>query len=65
MARIHALQVTGGSIAVSRLVIRAARDRRWLSGSIAEEATALYWHLVEVIWVVLYPLLYLAGRAHG
>lgn len=65
MTGIHALHVTGGLIAVSRLVVRAARDRQWLSGSIAEEATALYWHLVDVIWVVLYPLLYLAGRAHG
>ena len=45
------LHVTGGLIAVSRLIVRATRDRRWLSGSIAEEATALYWHLVDVIWV--------------
>jgi cytochrome c oxidase subunit III len=65
MTGIHALHVTGGLVAVSRLVIRAARDRQWLSGSIAEEATALYWHLVDVIWIILYPLLYLAGRAHG
>ena len=25
--------------------------------------TALYWHLVDIVWIVLYPLLYLAGRA--
>ena len=24
--------------------------------------TALYWHLVDIIWIMLYPLLYLGGR---
>ena len=27
------------------------------------EVTALYWHLVDIIWIVLYPLIYLGGRA--
>jgi cytochrome c oxidase subunit 3 len=26
------------------------------------ETAALYWHVVDVIWIVLYPSLYLAGR---
>jgi cytochrome c oxidase subunit 3 len=65
MTGIHAMHVTGGLIAILRLIIGARRDLRWLSGGISEEATALYWHLVDVIWIVLYPLLYLAGRAHG
>jgi heme/copper-type cytochrome/quinol oxidase subunit 3 len=26
------------------------------------EGIALYWHLVDIIWVVLLPLLYLIGR---
>jgi cytochrome c oxidase subunit 3 len=26
------------------------------------EVTALYWHLVDVIWIFLYPLIYLPGR---
>jgi cytochrome c oxidase subunit 3 len=25
--------------------------------------TALYWHLVDVIWIILYPLIYLMGRS--
>jgi cytochrome c oxidase subunit 3 len=28
----------------------------------AFEGIALYWHLVDVIWVILLPLLYLVGR---
>lgn len=65
MTGIHALHVTGGLAAVLRLIIASARNREWLAGSTSEEATALYWHLVDVIWIILYPLLYLAGRVNG
>lgn len=66
MTGVHAMHVTGGLAAVGRLVVTSWRNPAWLSGSGSEEATALYWHLVDVIWIVLYPLLYLAGRAaHG
>ena len=65
MTGIHAIHVSGGLAALSRLVIASRRDPAWLSGSGSEEATALYWHLVDVIWIVLYPLLYLAGRNYG
>ncbi len=27
------------------------------------EITGLYWHFVDIIWIFLYPMLYLAGRA--
>ena len=27
------------------------------------EVTALYWHLVDIIWILLYPLIYLPGRS--
>jgi cytochrome c oxidase subunit 3 len=66
MTGVHAVHVSGGLIAVGRLAVSSRHNLRWLSGSGSEEATALYWHLVDVIWIVLYPLLYLAGRAaHG
>jgi cytochrome c oxidase subunit 3 len=65
MTGVHAVHVSGGLAAVTRLLIASRNDARWLSSSASEEATALYWHLVDVIWVVLYPLLYLGGRAHG
>jgi cytochrome c oxidase subunit 3 len=65
MTGLHACHVTGGLAAVLRLLIASRHDSRWLAGSGSQEATALYWHLVDVIWIILYPLLYLAGRAHG
>jgi cytochrome c oxidase subunit 3 len=35
--------------------------RRWFSGggALQIEVTGLYWHFVDVVWVFLYPLLYL------
>jgi len=24
--------------------------------------TGLYWHLVDIVWIFLFPLLYLIGR---
>jgi len=65
MTGVHAMHVTGGLIAAMRLIVASRNNLAWLPGSGSEEGTALYWHLVDVIWVVLYPLLYLAGRAHG
>lgn len=29
------------------------------------ELAGLYWHFVDVVWIFLYPLLYLVGRAGG
>lgn len=65
MTGLHACHVTAGLAAVLRLLIASRQDSRWLAGSGSQEGTALYWHLVDVIWIVLYPLLYLTGRAHG
>jgi cytochrome c oxidase subunit 3 len=65
MTGLHATHVTGGLIAVLRLIVVSRTNAGWLAGGGSQDATALYWHLVDVIWIVLYPLLYLAGRAHA
>jgi cytochrome c oxidase subunit 3 len=35
--------------------------RRWFSGggAVQIEVTGLYWHFIDIVWVFLYPLLYL------
>lgn len=57
---VHATHLTIGLGIVGRLLLIRVRQlpEEW----IAAEGTALYWHLVDVVWVFLYPLLYLAGR---
>jgi cytochrome c oxidase subunit 3 len=27
--------------------------------------SGLYWHFVDIVWIFLFPLLYLVDRAHG
>jgi len=56
---LHALHVVGGLTLLGSLIWPFGRARRDTSAVFAGNA-ALYWHLVDVIWVFLYPTLYLA-----
>jgi len=60
---VHAIHLTIGLFLVGRLAIFGGF--RWvrLKRNPQVEVTALYWHLVDVIWIILYPLIYLMGRA--
>ena len=60
---IHAIHLSIGIVLVGRLCLLGARRRMELRDNPEVEVTALYWHLVDVIWIVLYPLIYLPGRA--
>ena len=57
---VHACHLTIGLGLVGRLLLipKAELPKRWTTA----EGTALYWHLVDLVWVILYPLLYLVGR---
>jgi cytochrome c oxidase subunit 3 len=61
---LHAVHV---SIAVLILLGMVARihfgHMRLPRRAITLEMVGLYWHLVDVIWIFLYPSLYLVGRA--
>jgi cytochrome c oxidase subunit 3 len=43
------------------LVFMAARGR-FAENMNAVENTGLYWHFVDIVWIFLFPLLYLIGR---
>ena len=62
MTGAHAIHLSVGIVLVGRLILETARRELPLS-SPEIQATALYWHLVDVIWIIPYPLLYLAGRS--
>jgi cytochrome c oxidase subunit 3 len=57
---VHGIHVTVGLGLITRLLglTRSTTSRHRPSF----ETTSLYWHLVDVIWVVLYPLIYLVDR---
>jgi len=59
---IHAVHLTVGIVIVSVVTLELKR------GALPIEATrfdgvALYWHLVDTIWIFLLPMVYLIGRA--
>lgn len=55
----HLLHVIGGSVML--LVFwNMARQRRFGSQKLAViESGGIYWHMVDLLWIVLFPLLYL------
>ncbi|GIW99659.1 MAG: cytochrome oxidase subunit III [Pirellulaceae bacterium] len=59
MTGIHALHIIGGIIALTWLLVRAVRDdfNELYFGPV--DYVGLYWHLVDLIWIYLFPLLYL------
>ena len=58
---LHALHLTIG-IVVLCLFAWLVRSRRLSlpAGATATETAATYWHLVDIIWIFLFPVLYLA-----
>jgi cytochrome c oxidase subunit 3 len=58
---LHALHVTVGVVLLSTVSTLVGTRRLVLPRrSIVVENAGLYWHLVDAIWVFLYPVLYLA-----
>lgn len=59
MTGLHALHVIIGGIAITVLWVRASRET--LGPDLGRvELTGLYWHLVDIVWIFLFPLLYLS-----
>jgi cytochrome c oxidase subunit 3 len=59
MTGLHAIHLVIGIVVVA--IIAALLARNWFSGNgaVHVEVTGLYWHLIDIVWVFLYPLLYL------
>jgi cytochrome c oxidase subunit 3 len=63
MTGVHAIHLTIGIGLVGRLGFAGLRNTMPLRGHPQVEVAALYWHLVDIVWIVLYPLIYLPGRS--
>ena len=61
MTGLHGLHVTVGVVVMSVMLTLLARDKIRHDDFIKLENTGLYWHLVDVIWIFLLPLFYLAA----
>jgi len=61
MTGVHAVHLIIGIGLISILALMARRGRFTRGYYYPVEVGGLYWHFVDVIWVFLLPLLYLAG----
>lgn len=59
MTALHALHVIAGMAILSWLTFRIWRRRTNPERHVELELGGLYWHLVDVVWIFLWPLLYL------
>jgi cytochrome c oxidase subunit 3 len=62
MTGVHALHVTIGVICLAASAIRALFSRKPATMTTTVDLLGLYWHFVDIVWVFLFPLIYLAGR---
>lgn len=56
---LHALHVIIGMILIARVFIRSFKGHYGPTHYTYPELTGLYWHIVDLIWIFLFPLLYL------
>jgi cytochrome c oxidase subunit 3 len=62
MTGLHALHMILGLGAVGWLTVRLRRGTLGPANAEPVAAVGLYWHFVDCVWVLLYPLFYLPGR---
>ena len=64
MTGLHAAHMIVGIGILTVLVLQARKDRYGPDYYTPVEVSGLYWHFVDIVWIFLFPLLYLIGR-HG
>jgi cytochrome c oxidase subunit III len=63
MTGMHALHIVIGVCLLAVLLARNARERRPLAFATQVDLGGLYWHFVDLVWIFLFPLLYLVDRS--
>jgi cytochrome c oxidase subunit 3 len=61
MTGLHGLHVLAGMVVIGMMLFKTARNRFSSEYYTPLEMTGLYWHLVDMIWIFLFPLFYLIG----
>jgi len=59
MTGLHALHVIVGIVVILWAIKKVHADRITAERTIFLENTGLYWHLVDLVWIYLFPLFYL------
>ena len=61
MTGLHGLHILAGMVVLTWLLVRSRRGHFSGSYYAPVDLGGLYWHLVDMIWIYLFPLLYLIG----
>ena len=64
MTGLHALHMLIGFGILSVILWMAYKNRFSPEWYTPVEMSGLYWHFVDIVWIFLFPLLYLVDRAH-
>jgi cytochrome c oxidase subunit 3 len=59
MTGFHALHVLGGLVIFAIMLVMAILGQLGVQHALFLELTGLYWHFVDIVWIFLFPLLYL------
>lgn len=59
MTGLHALHVIAGSVFIAVIIFKVKNGTISHTNFAQHENAGLYWHLVDIIWIFLFPLFYL------
>ena len=59
---LHALHLLIGMGLLAVMAVLALRRRVSAAYHTPVEVVGLYWHFIDIVWIFLFPLLYLIGR---
>jgi cytochrome c oxidase subunit 3 len=62
MTGLHALHMIIGAGLLTYLILEARKGRYTAEYNTPVDLIGLYWHFVDIIWIFLFPLLYLIDR---
>ena len=62
MTGVHALHVTIGVVIIGLFALRAWLTNAFENHDTPVELLGLYWHFVDIVWVFLFPLIYMIDR---
>lgn len=59
MTGLHALHIIIGLVFIGVIAVKISRNKITSDNYVLLENSGLYWHLVDLIWIFLFPLFYL------
>lgn len=62
MTGVHALHVTVGVVLIAIFAVRAWLWNAFENHDTPVDLLGLYWHFVDIVWVFLFPLIYMINR---